>query len=84
MNETSQSDTITELTYNMPNNGLSSTTEIQASEGDNNSNIRSIDLSASVVDEFDNGYNMGKEIGLFCDAIPDLGKQSIDNNNAHV
>ena len=47
---------------------------MQASEGDNNSNIRSIDLSTSVVDGFDNEYDMDKEIELFCDAIPDLDK----------
>ena len=84
MNETSQSDTITELTQYMPNNSSSSTTETQASEGNNKSNIRSTNLSTSVVDGFNNGYDTGKEIGPFCNAILDLNEQSIDDNNLHV
>ena len=72
MNETSQSDTIVKLIQDMLNNSSSSTAETNTIEGDNNSNIRSIDLSTSAMSRFDNRYDMGKEIEPFCDAIPDL------------
>ena len=84
VNETSQSDAMTDLTQETLNNGSSSTAETQASEGDNNSNIRSIDSSASAVDGFDDEHDADKEIGPFCDAIQDLDEQSIDDDNVHV
>ena len=84
VNENSQSDTITDLTQDTPNNSSSSTIEKQGLEGDNNSNIKSINLSTSIVDRFDDGYDTGKKIVPFYDAIPDLDEQSINDNNACV
>ena len=84
VNETSLSDAATDLTHDTPSNGSSSTAETEASEGVNDSNIRRIDSSASVVNGFDDGCDTDKEIGPFYDAIPDLDERSIDDDNACV
>ena len=84
VNETSFPNATTDLTCGVPNNGSSFTAETEASEGDDNSNVRSVDLPASVVNGFEDGHGTGKEVGPFRDAIPDLDERSIDDDGARA
>ena len=84
MDESSTSNAATEISANAPGNGSGSTVEIEVSSGDNNSNIWNIDLSACAVNGFDNGHVTDQEIGPFYDAISDLDKSLVDNDNTYV
>ena len=48
-----------------------------------NSNIHSINLLESIVNEFNKGYDTEQEIGLFYNVVPNLDKSSINDNNMY-
>ena len=84
MNETIPSNTTADLSHDTPSIGSGPTTFVEALEGDYNSNFRSIDLSASVVNGFDNGHDVDQETGPFHDAILDLDESSVEDNGVHA
>ena len=78
-----ESDTLTEISTETPLNRSVATTETSATETDNESNIRSIDLSETMARRFDEGYDTDNEIGPFYQAVCDIDNNSVDDDNCY-